>query len=332
MATVELTLTGPDGANPLGFLCALGALRTLSNAWPDSEVKMKWEQIGAAWRPVLRANHADLDGKDEADQRDVIVNAIFEELKKMEGHPAFAFKDKDGNEWVTTEVGLDEYQRYAREATAEVSSLHLRWMEFVAAFACESLGKSSAVQDTEFRFLGGGKQRFMVAIRNLVANTQPRHLLEAMFGPWRYEDPGDGNIALRWDPADDRRHALRWTDPTQQTTKVIQGKKKSSKIWTVIGANRLAVEALPLYPAFPASNRLATTGFKGGRRDGKFWTWPMWDAFLNVEAVRSVLAISELQADQPDRAVLAPRGVVEIHRAQKIGVGNYKNFTPVQPV
>lgn len=332
MATVELTLTGPDGANPLGFLSALGSLRTLSNAWPDSEVKMKWEQVGAAWRPVLRASHAELNVKDEAGWKDVIVNAVFDELKKMHEHPAFAFKDKDGNEWVTTQVSADEYRRYAMEAVSETSSLHLRWMDFVVAFACESLGESSTVQDTEFRFLGGGQQRFMVAIRNLVAITRPEHLAEAIFGPWRYEDPGDGNIALRWDPADDRRHALRWTDPTQQTTKVIQGKKKSSKIWTVIGANRLAVEALPLLPAFPASNRLATTGFKGRRRDGIFWTWPMWDVFLNAEAVRSVLAISELQADQPNRVVLAPRGIMEIHRAQKIGVGNYKNFTPVQPV
>lgn len=332
MATIELTLTGPDGANPLGFLCALGTLRTLSNAWPDSDVKMKWVQVGAAWRPVLRADHPDLDGKDEAKQRNVIVNALFEELKKMQGHPAFAFKDKKGKEWVTTEVSPDEFKRYASESTAGSSPCYLRWMEFVAAFACECLSKSSAVQDTEFRFLGGGQQRFMVAIRNLVAKTQPRHLLEAVFGPWRYEDPGDGNIALRWDPSDDRRHALRWTDPTQPTTKVIQGKDKSSKIWTVLGANRLAVEALPLYPVFPVSNRLATTGFKGWRRDAKFWTWPIWTTFLNVEAIRSVLAISDLQADQPDRAALAPRGIVEIHRAQKIGVGQYKNFTSVQPV
>ncbi len=324
MATIELTLTGPDGANPLGFLCALGVLRTLSNAWPNSEVKMKWIQIGAAWRPVLRAGHVALD---DEDAKDTIVRTIFAKLKKMDGHPAFAYKDKDGREWETTKVSPDEYQHYAKEAVSDNSAYYKQWMEFVAAFACESVADSGKVQDTEFRLLGGGQQRFMVAIRNIVKNVRLKHLCEAIFGPWRYEDPGDRNLTFRWDPVDDRRYALRWSDPTKKTTKVIQGKRMSSQIWTVLGANRLAVEALPLFPVFPVSNRLETTGFKRAKRDEKFWIWPIWDTFLSIDVVRSTLAIFELQADQPNRAVLAPRGIVEIYRSQKIDVGKYKNFT-----
>lgn len=324
--TYEITLTGPEGANPLGFLCVLGTVRTLTNAWPEAEVKLAWRQMGAHWRPILRANHPDLNDKD------ALVKALYAELKKMDGHPAVAFKDANGDEWSSTQVPADEYRRYAEQATQEISYRHLSWMEFVAAFACESITESSNVQDTEFRFLGGGQQRFMVAVRNLVSYTQPAHLREAVFGPWRYEDSGDGNIAMRWDPADDRRHVLRWTDPTKATSKTIGGKEKSSKIWTVIGANRLAVEGLPFFPVFPVSSKLATTGFKGGRKNDTFWTWPLWNCFLNINTVSALLASSELQTDSPDRVKLAPRGIVEVYRTQKIVVGRYKNFTPAQPV
>ncbi len=328
MTPTELTLTGPNGANPLGFLCALGTLRTLSNAWPDGEVKMAWKQEVAAWQPVLRAN-TDLN------DREALVKAIYDELKMMDGHPAFTFKDKDGNEWSTTEVSRAEYARYAKEATQEDAESDVRWMGFVAAFACESTPKSDSedtVQDTEFRLLGGGRQQFLVALRHLVTSTQQEHLSEAVFGPWLYRDSGDGNLSLRWDPADDRRHALRWTDPTKATSKLVNGKNRSSKIWTVIGANRLAMEALPLFPVFPVGRRLATTGFKGGRKHNTFLSWPLWDGFINVDTARSILSLSELQRDEPAPEVFRPQGVVEIYRIQKIGVGNYKNFTPAQPV
>ncbi len=313
MATVELTLTGPDGANPLGFLCALGALRTLSNAWPDSEVKMKWEQLGAAWRPVLRASHADLDGKDKTGQRKVIVNAIFEELKKMEGHPARRWDD-------THNIPPGNYREYASEARDlffNADNANHRPAEWAAALACDGIADDKAVDDTAFRTMSGqGHQHFLKQIRLLQEATSSEHITEALFG-WKYQDE---KYNLRFDPSEDRRHALRWKSPDKDTIK------------TVWGANRLAAEGLPLYSVFPSGNRLKTVGFRGSGKDDTFWTWPLWGGFLNVSVVRVILALPTLQTKQPSRTDLSPLGIVEVYRAQRINVGRYRAFATARAV
>lgn len=76
------------------------------------------------------------------------------------------------------------------------------------------------------------------------------HLREALFGPWRYENDG---LSMRWDPDDAKEYALRWRDPS------IGG---VSSVW---GANRLAFEALPLFPTVPTEAGLRTTGFRRQR-------------------------------------------------------------------
>jgi hypothetical protein len=313
MATVELTLTGPDGANPLGFLCALGVLRTLSNAWPDSEVKMKWEQIGAAWRPVLRAGHADLKGKDEAGQKEVIVNAIFEELKKMEGHPALRWDD-------THNIPSKDYREYTSEARDfffNASNSNHRPAEWAAALACDVITDGEEVLDTAFRTMSGqGHQHFLKQMRLVQDKLQQAHVVEALFG-WKYQDE---KLNLRFDPAEDRRHALRWKSPDKDTIK------------TVWGANRLAAEGLPLCPVFPAGAKLKTVGFRGSGKDDTFWTWPIWSGFLNVSVVRSILALPTLQAEQPSRSELSPLGIVEVYRAQRINVGQYRAFASARAV
>ena len=60
-----IALKGIDGANPLGFLAALGALRgltmaarrgTLGRSGRDpasSRVTMHWTMLAGAWRPVV---------------------------------------------------------------------------------------------------------------------------------------------------------------------------------------------------------------------------------------------------------------------------------------
>jgi len=314
MTTVELTLTGPDGANPLGFLCALGTLRTLSNAWPDSEVKMKWEQIGAAWRPVLRASHADLDGKDEAGQKDVIVNAILAELGRTTSHPMMKW---DGSH----DIPAADYRAYAFDAIERLfdqnQSDH-RPAEWAAALACDQITKEKDhVEDTAFRTMSGqGHQRFLKQMHLLQQSVEAKHIAEALF-EWRYQDK---RRSLRFEPFEDRRHALRWKSPAEDTIK------------TVWGANRLAAEGLPLYPVFPVHGELRTVGFRGFSKDNTFWTWPLWNGFLNVSVVRSILALPALQVEQPSRDELSPLGIVEVYRTQRINVGKFRAFTPAQAI
>ena len=55
----------------------------------------------------------------------------------------------------------------------------------------------------------------------------------------------------------------------------------------MLGANRLALEAMPLFPSFPEDDTLRTVGFSGTRSTNTRWTWPIWNARLSL----AVLAI-----------------------------------------
>ena len=170
---------------------------------------------------------------------------------------------------------------------------------------------------------GAEHQDFLAIVRNIVTNATPRHLEKAMFEPWQYDDPIEKQT-MRWDPIDDVRYALRWRIPSGDPTRKKQG--------TVLGANRLAIEGLPLLPTMPVSSVLRTTGFTGqGSRD-MFWTWPIWQSPLPLDVVRSLLSLHELQLPAPRRDRLAKMGVIEIYRSQRLTVGKFRNFAPAASV
>ena len=81
----RLVLVGIDGSNPLGFLAALGTLRTLTLARPDRNVKMVWTRHAGAWRPALTAD-------DVLDEAGVIAD-LDAQLKSMVNHPALSVAD-----------------------------------------------------------------------------------------------------------------------------------------------------------------------------------------------------------------------------------------------
>jgi CRISPR-associated endonuclease/helicase Cas3 len=98
----------------------------------------------------------------------------------------------------------------------------------------------------------------------------------------------------------------------------------------MLGANRLAVEARPLFPSFPADNRferLATRGFTGNRASDTFWTWPLWRQPLTKDAVASILGIPHLQGKEMKLASLHDFGIFAVFRVQRILVGKTPNFT-----
>jgi hypothetical protein len=232
-------------------------------------------------------------------------------LKKMDGHPALLWED-------THNISMDGYRTYALAAVADLAMPDRRRVDWVATLACDALADDEGnVDDTAFRTMSGqGHQHFLKQMRLLQQVLQPAHIAEALFD-WRYQNE---KLNLRFDPAEDRRHALRWKSPDKDPIK------------TVWGANRLAVESLVLHPVFPAKNKLETTGFSGHHKDDTFWTWPLWSVFLGVEVIRSVLALSDLQMKNPKRVALAALGIQDVYRTQRIMAGKFRAFTSAQPV
>jgi hypothetical protein len=304
----EWYLSGLNGGNPLAFLAALGTLRSMSLAWPYSRVLMRWEVSDGAWRPYIKTS--------ETIEQESLIPALHEQLQRMVDHPAFAFgKDlaMDAAEFRDVAIRAQDQAKYGDSYFAD----------FVAAFACEAVvvgkgAKPNQIQDTALRTMSGaGHQHFIAFMAQLAKETTEEHLRETLFSMWTYSDP---KPSMRWDPVDDRRHALRWKEPTRD------------EIQTVRGANRLAIEALPLLPVMPVGKYLETTGFSQRRGEGVQWTWPIWERPLGVDTVRSLLALRALQQLQPPRGQLRTVGVVEIYRSQRITQDKRRNFTPAVPV
>jgi len=314
--TEGLALPGLSGANLLGFLAALGVLRTATLIWGPGSVQMDWTLINSTWCPRLFLN----DVIDETN----LASRLATQLMAAEQLNAFQL----GND-LNLEIAAYRQALQAAQQTCQPSNR--QDVDFLSAFGCEAVeattnGKSNGhISDTAFRTMSGaGHQHFLGTIRTFIVDTKEEHLRKVLFEDWQYDDPLEKH-SMRWDPLDDIRYALRWANPSGDKDRKITG-----SMW---GANRLAIEALPLFPAFPAANRLVTTGFiEQRKRHPARFTWPIWEGPVNMDCVRSLLSMSELQEPVPDRQQLSPLGIVEIFRSERITQGKFRNFTSARPV
>ena len=298
----ELELIGLDGSNPLAFLAALGTLRAATWAQPAHRFRLFW-RAGDVWHPVLQI--------DPAMDKEALVSALDQYLRHPQGASALGIDDD-------LKIPAAAFRQHAAAAASAATAGDRGAADFIAAFGCDAVADEESIEGTALRTMSGaGHQHFLKSMRDLVALTTTAHLRHALFEPWRYEDePPD----LRWDPMADRRYALRWREPS------------GDPIRTVRGANRLAVEGVPLLPTVPTGGGLETTGFQGSGSRDTYWTWPIWECPLALDAVRALLALELLQKPQPPRPVLYAMGVSEVYRSQRLTVGKFRNFTPARPV
>lgn len=303
-----ILLRGLDGSNPLAFLAALGTLRTLSIALPDEKVRMVWEQAEGAWRPRVFCSLAS-DAKD-------FVAEIDGAMRCEWGSQAFTIGDN-------LNLPARDFRKHLIEAIRGLDGLSTAAnrvaCDYLAAFGSEAICDEKGVMtDTALRTMSGaGHQHFLKFCRDIIRNTEADHIRRTLLANWDYADDGRG-LNLRFDPADDRRYALRWDDPSGDPSK------------TMRGANRLAIEAIPLLPTMPVESGLATVGFTGrGARDTML-VWPIWTSPIVVDVVRSVLGqTSQLQGE----AELARQvGIAIIFRSARITIGKFRSFTPGMPV
>ncbi len=302
--THGIMLNGIDGANLLGFLAAIGTLQVANLDESSTEWKLGWWHIGA-WTPVLFGDDAVTPGD--------LLEALMLNLKAIEDNRAFEFAKN-------LTISPEEFRRVTQDAQRCATLQDRRRADFMAAFGSETLvtRDKKKIQDTDLRTMSGASnQHFLGTMKSLAEETETEHLQTSLFETWRYTDAKPN---LRWDPVDNRRHALRWTAPTDDPIK------------TMRGANRLAVEALPLFPTAPGEKNLYTTGFSQRQGKGVFMTWPIWESALGPDTVRSLLSLDELQTSKPDRARLQAMGVVEVYRSERILTERQINFASAIPV
>lgn len=317
----QIVLHGIDGSNSLGFLAAVGAFRVLSINSEGKSLYLHWVSHEGAWRPVITSTQGLLDEQTVLDRlHQYLTNPpqldLFEAIGPnltITGN-RFRVLAKQATEHCSPTDSAISYQRIPAD--------------FLAAFGCEALTEDGTpdtlIKDTALRTMSGaGHQHFIAFMRGLVESTERRHLASTLFETWRYQDEGRG-ANLRFDPADDRRYALRWSNPSNDPST------------TMRGANRLAIEAMPMFTTAAVGGKLETTGFTQRRRQPVRWIWPIWSVPIDQETCRSLLQSSSYSRFAEPHSVNGQSwqltahacGVEALFMAYRINpTSKYRNFT-----
>ncbi len=291
----EFELKALDGSNLLAFLAALGTLRVLTLADPGADVKMSWRDSGW-WTPVL--HHARIGSEDE------LIEVLAERVCDAEKTPRFSQCD--------LEVDRTDYRRFLLTSLAQEGDLD--------QFACLAsefyAAKDNKPTTGQLNAVGPAKKGkpvtgFLGYIRKICAETSPNQVREALIDRWTYSDPSP---MMRWDPNELRSHALRAKDPAPDQSH-----------FNVRGANRLAIEALPLFILVPTEWGPRTVAFS---RDKGSVRWPIWTEPVDLSTVTSLLSLQDLFQNIQS---LPARGIAQVFESQRLRESDYYlNFTPAR--
>jgi hypothetical protein len=235
----------------------------------------------------------------------------------------------------TLKVPIEEYLGATREAADELREGRRGYADFLAAFACEvQVDENGQVSPSHF-YMTSGQQRFLKEARDVASSLvkgikvgrrkkSPAEMFqEALFGPWKYEDP---QHSLGLDPSTECLHALRARSPSADPNPGVTG-----AIW-------LALEALPLFPCFWSQGRLVTTGFHAGGSTSRdrvtYLTWPVWECAVPLDTVRSLLSLLALAAEEPPARELRACGIRQVFRSERYKLktkGAYYILRPAFP-
>lgn len=306
----SLLLPGLDGTNPLGFLAALGVLKSVQTARQEANIRMKWIKHAGTWIPALNVTVS----------LDELASMIADTLHL--GDP-----DVAQHKFLTLgkNLGVDpaEFTAASREACDSASLHDRRQTDFLASFGCGATthDKLPRILPTDLHFISGsGHQHFLETAGKLFDIVTWNHLLEAISGPWLYRDE---RLSFRWDPSDAREHAYQWTAPGDETT---------TTIW---GANLLAFEGMSFLSTAPSSSRLQTMCFSRISHQTAF-RWPIWAIPINQRTIQSMLCLDTLHTTEPNLDQLAARGISALYQSEKVKIGqgaNFKwSFTPARRI
>lgn len=294
----EVTLTGLDGANPLAFLAALGALE--GAAGDGHEARLSWKYTGT-WQPVLTSRSPDMD---------TLLKRLDADRVGSIGDPALGLR-YDGKADLKPEPR--RFREFLLELREQATPTRRRSVDWASAFATDvAVDNNGHTKPTALHFTAG-QQQFLQMANELANRVTLDDLREALEGPWKYER---SLPVMGWDATSSRDYALRASDPSTD-------KKRG-----VPGADWLAIRGLVFLPTVPRGNRILTTGCSGGWKDGRF-RWPLWTVLLNPQTIRSVLSIDVEAISRGERDARGI-GVVLTSGIRRSDQGGYGSFEPAE--
>lgn len=315
-------LSGLDGANPLGYLAALGVLRVLTASYPHHALRMRWVSAQGGWRPELLSERP--LSKDEIVKRlhaqGIPLESMFS-AKLLSEAPEFGPVNKKGERNWTDKLmfPIEVYRDYLKDAVRRSSAADPLRAEWAAAWAGETSpqenNKTLVCRRTRFDFTAG-QQCFIGMLRELRESVAPDDISATLFGPWRYSASA---TSLRWDPLDEKRqYALQAFDPTNSS---------ANPSLSDPGANFLAVGGLAFYPFMP-DRRANQPGFHGRGESRRFQS-RIWECPLDSLSLQTLLSLPENLARFPTHRL----GVAQILESGIVQPSDrYRCFTPSRAV
>ncbi|MBE2263417.1 MAG: hypothetical protein IAE92_11795 [Burkholderiaceae bacterium] len=230
---MPLELAPMQGHTPIGFMAAVGLLRTAPIG-----TRLSWDRASQT---------AELHGI----EKDAILDHLIAHMAGRHLSPELHIAD---------DVRKFDVENFRTRYEAADASL-AEWMR-----AWWREGREDGKAETTDLCLTGGPQRMIKMARELAQELDPARkkgaekfvrakFEEALFGPWRYEDQ---QASWGWDPATFRPGALTGNAPT------------SMKLAGVAGAYWLAWESQPLFPCLHGQG---TLGFEFRPRAWTWPTW-----------------------------------------------------------
>lgn len=297
MSKGRIRLEGLEPEKLVSFLALLGIMRTLRLARPESDVRCIWEGVDS--RPELEV-------PPETSVSDVL--ALITKGTRMHAS-AMEFENRKD-----VDFSALEFRTLLSEAIVGVDVLRLDACSALASDAIVDTRKNR-VRATPFCLMfGQGHQHFLARWQEAPRVSEvafQRELEAALLHPWRYDAEG---LTFRWDPSEDRRYALRGTNPSDERTP------------TSDAANRLAAIGLMSLPVFPDRHNVLAAGVT--RRRGLLeFSWPIWRVPLTEPAMIALLRHPYI-ANGRGRP---PAGLLRVYRAERRSVGKFMSVTPGVP-
>ena len=186
-------------------------------------------------------------------------------------------------------------------------------VDLLSAFGSDACGqaKTGRMQATPFRFTtGSGRQWFLDTVRQLMGRVDAERIDNALFRP---SEPSDEKLSMRWNPQEDRRYSVMWSDPTAS------GNEPKTN-WAI---NLLGYRGLQLVSSVPTFRGLRTTGWRS--EPDPAWRWPIWNGGMPIDVIRSLLSHPLLAVQAPQRGRLSALGVTALFESVRVEVGNPPN-------
>lgn len=301
---MSIALKGLTGANPLGFLAAVGLLRLLSRV--DEAAQLGFTDDGAL--------HAWVTSRHEVDVAGLVADDAAGNAGPQPWRLEYEKAEKKGTKVVADlKAPPEKFAGFLQLAIREWIGGDPDRAEYAAAFGTDvAVDGKGNTKPTAFHFTAANQQ-FLGAIEETRRLVSREWVEQALHAPGQVR-PGAN---VRWDPDAERNRALMGANPTDDGTVV-----NAPLEW-------LAFRALPAFPCVPVGTRNLTVATIGKRQDDLQFRWPLWSCGASYDSVRSLLASKTWSADRLNGLPVAARrrGVFavcssEIRRTAQ-GFGNF---------